>query len=174
MKKEDWAVQTEEQREKIRKNKRAWYKSNRLSLTEDELEIERAAAVIRTQKYRDNLSPEKQQEMNDKSNDWKKKNPERAKALCRSSKLKNDYGMTLEDYESLVESQNGCCAICHTETIKLVVDHCHKTKVVRGLLCSPCNTGIGHLKDDVARLQSAIDYLNNSRNPTTPEVSDGT
>lgn len=45
-------------------------------------------------------------------------------------------------------------------TYHLFVDHNHSTGNVRGLLCSPCNAFIGHLKDDVTLIQNAIDYLN--------------
>ena len=43
--------------------------------------------------------------------------------------------------------------------IALVVDHCHDTNRVRGLLCTNCNVAIGHMKDDVERLRAAISYL---------------
>ena len=59
--------------------------------------------------------------------------------------------------------QNNKCAICgnifsdrrHTQ-----IDHCHKTKKIRGLLCIQCNSGIGMLKEDVDILKKAIDYIN--------------
>lgn len=42
---------------------------------------------------------------------------------------------------------------------KLVVDHCHTTRRVRGLLCVGCNAAIGHFRDDVATVESALAYL---------------
>ncbi len=56
-------------------------------------------------------------------------------------------------------AQEGACAICHRTDRPLNIDHCHDSGKVRGLLCGPCNRGIGFLEDDVTLLQSAIDYL---------------
>lgn len=61
------------------------------------------------------------------------------------------YGITLEDYERILESQNGGCAICETTTPggrgnRFHVDHNHETGVVRGLLCWTCNRRLGVLE----------------------------
>lgn len=47
---------------------------------------------------------------------------------------------------------------------KLVVDHCHETGKVRALLCSPCNKGIGHLRDSVEIVIKAASYLEEHKN----------
>lgn len=79
--------------------------------------------------------------------------------------LKTNYGMTIEDFDSMLASQNGGCAICGTKPIegipktRMVIDHCHKTKAIRGILCDLCNTALGKFKDDVGLLNKAIDYL---------------
>lgn len=79
------------------------------------------------------------------------------------------FGLTIESYELMVESQKNLCAIClQPETRKdpkndricrLCIDHCHKTDKVRELLCHGCNTGIGKFKDDIELLNRAIAYL---------------
>jgi hypothetical protein len=75
------------------------------------------------------------------------------------------YGMTLEEYEILLVSQGGVCAICGSESSgrdsakHLDVDHDHDTGRVRGLLCHHCNVGMGHFKDDVNLMKAAIQYL---------------
>lgn len=77
--------------------------------------------------------------------------------------LQRGYGITLETYQALFESQNGLCAICGEKcSIKrtLSVDHNHQTGTVRGLLCHKCNTAIGFLGENIGRLQNVIDYLN--------------
>lgn len=68
------------------------------------------------------------------------------------------YGLSHEKYTEMVEAQNGSCAICKAIT-DLLVDHDHNTGAVRGLLCRPCNSGIGQFYDSPARLLSAIEYL---------------
>lgn len=72
------------------------------------------------------------------------------------------YGLTEEDYDRLVASQDGACAICRREPpegTNLAVDHSHADGRVRGLLCGPCNVGLGMFRDDPALLRAAIDYL---------------
>ena len=69
--------------------------------------------------------------------------------------------MTSEEYKDMIRQQEGKCAICRgkDKNKKLAIDHCHETGVVRGLLCSNCNRGIGFLKDSVVVLNKAIKYL---------------
>lgn len=80
--------------------------------------------------------------------------------------LKKAYGLSLEEFDSILESQGGGCAICSVKEIegetktRMVVDHCHKTNKVRGILCDLCNTAIGKMHDDVNKLKKAIEYLN--------------
>jgi hypothetical protein len=76
----------------------------------------------------------------------------------RERYLKRKYGIDLEKYNQLLEEQFGLCAICLEEK-PLHVDHDHKTGIVRGLLCSNCNTAVGLLKDDALNIQGAINYL---------------
>jgi len=86
---------------------------------------------------------------------------------ARSEILEINYGISLEEYNKILEIQNGLCKIClQPETsvirgklISLAVDHCHKTKLVRGLLCAKCNTAIGSFRDNLEFLRSAIRYL---------------
>jgi hypothetical protein len=78
-------------------------------------------------------------------------------------------GMTKELWDVAWDRQRGCCAICcidltsiHTTKshgIKMCADHDHVRKVPRGILCSPCNQGIGLLKDRSDFCRAAADYL---------------
>lgn len=74
------------------------------------------------------------------------------------------YGITVEQYDEMLVAQGGVCAICKTlpeadGRTPLQVDHDHSTGRIRGLLCSPCNTAIGSLRDDPQLLAAAMEYL---------------
>jgi Recombination endonuclease VII len=70
------------------------------------------------------------------------------------------YGISLAEYDALLEKQGGACAICRKRPKgRLCVDHCHVTGMVRGLLCNECNGALGYLKDDQGSLVAALAYL---------------
>lgn len=75
--------------------------------------------------------------------------------------LISKYGLTKADKVKMYENQNKACAVCKegVSLSEIVVDHCHKTGKVRGLLCNACNKAIGLLKDDHMRCLSMISYL---------------
>lgn len=62
------------------------------------------------------------------------------------------------NWEQLYEAQGGVCGSCQ-ELKELVVDHCHDTGKVRGLICSSCNLAIGHIKDDPKKALLLCRYL---------------
>lgn len=82
----------------------------------------------------------------------------------RAQTLWKKYKLTEEVFDTINEYQGGVCAICGKAELfhgNLVVDHCHKTGEVRGLLCVKCNAGIGQLGDDPIIVDKALDYLYN-------------
>jgi len=89
--------------------------------------------------------------------DWTKKNPDKR----RGQKLRHNYGISLEDYNQLLASQKGGCAICGGKDVgvkgrkNLYVDHCHKTGKVRGLLCHRCNITV----KDIEHVKQVLAYL---------------
>ncbi len=94
------------------------------------------------------------------------KTKDRLSTWCRSCQkgnvLQKTYGISMPEYEQMMLDQGSGCAICggvNKDGRKLFVDHDHDTKAVRGLLCNPCNRGIGHLRDSISLLEAAIDYL---------------
>jgi hypothetical protein len=83
-------------------------------------------------------------------------------AYNREWRLRNDYGLTAEEYDILLESQNGLCKICRgmqADGRRLAVDHDHKTGRVRGLLCDWCNRALGLFRDDPQLCEAAKEYL---------------
>jgi hypothetical protein len=89
-----------------------------------------------------------------------KQNAARAadKDYAKNANLKSKYGITLEEYNMMVELHARKCNICG-EVKKLVVDHCHTTGQVRGLLCHQCNCVLGYAKDRFNVLLEAASYL---------------
>lgn len=82
--------------------------------------------------------------------------------IQRKSRMLRTYGLTVEEYDEILETQGGVCAICQNECAtgrRLAVDHDHETGIVRGLLCHTCNLGLGALKDDLSLLEAAAKYL---------------
>lgn len=112
-------------------------------------------------------------EMIEKSKIWRKNHPEISRQISQkwraknkdktnNARLKYKYKITLEEYNKLLEVQHGLCAVCLKASRRtLVVDHCHDSKKVRGLLCDNCNLAFGLLRDDTEILMNAIKYLNN-------------
>ncbi len=85
----------------------------------------------------------------------------------RKFNLMKNFGLTVEEYDKMVEDSGGCeiCGLTQEESLKidnrrLCVDHCHITGKIRGILCSKCNTALGKFKDSPQILQIAINYLN--------------
>lgn len=78
----------------------------------------------------------------------------------RISRIRS-YGISVEDYDRMLEEQNGGCYICgkSSTTRALDIDHDHSTGKVRGLLCSPHNRVLGLLDDDPEMLVAALIYL---------------
>lgn len=62
-------------------------------------------------------------------------------------------------FRPMFNQQDGRCAICGSQGVKLCIDHCHKTGKIRGLLCNYCNTAIGSLFDDPEIMKKAIEYV---------------
>ena len=88
----------------------------------------------------------------------------------RDKNLRYNYGITLEEYNTLLSNQDGKCATCGTTEpggrksgrgggTNVFVDHCHDTGKVRGLLCHSCNRAMGLLGDNVSVIESMIKYL---------------
>ena len=92
------------------------------------------------------------------------------KEIAKDKTLKRDFGISLIQYNQMLEQQNGVCAICGQPEInknrfgiiRLAVDHNHKTGKIRGLLCDKCNHFLGLAKENINILQNAINYLTRS------------
>ena len=88
---------------------------------------------------------------------------EKNKHKFKEQRLVKKYGISLNEYNDILTKQNNVCAICKKENLpnsgSLAVDHDHKTREVRGLLCIMCNRGLGNFYDNIQYLSTAIEYL---------------
>lgn len=102
---------------------------------------------------------------------------DKGRQAIRRSVYKMKYGITFDEYCALCEAVDNKCPICGGQAKPpdiemnekgkgpkgaLVLDHCHTTKNVRGVLCAKCNVGLGMFNDDIDSLANAILYLSNS------------
>ncbi len=99
-------------------------------------------------------------ELNGRKKEWNLRNKDKIAAYH----LKRRYGLSIEDYNSILKSQNNKCAGCgilskDAQMGKLFVDHCHKNGNIRGLLCSKCNTALGLVNDNIEILTNLISYI---------------
>ncbi|MCW2776528.1 MAG: Recombination endonuclease [Frankiales bacterium] len=76
----------------------------------------------------------------------------------RDFHLRRRYGLDSADVARMVADQGRTCALCRARSPQHV-DHDHLTGLVRGILCSTCNQGLGNFADDAARLRLAADYV---------------
>lgn len=108
---------------------------------------------------------------------------DRLTAYCRRCErdkaLSHNYGISLSQYELMLEAQGNGCAVCGGLTKDgrpLAVDHDHGCcpgqrtcgRCIRGLLCGECNLGFGYFNDDVRRMEVAIAYLRDMARARTP------
>jgi hypothetical protein len=78
--------------------------------------------------------------------------------------LKHRYSIDYDTYSQMYADQDGKCKICGDYKELgghggLLIDHCHITKEVRGLLCNKCNSGLGMFNDNEELLLRAINYI---------------
>jgi hypothetical protein len=86
-----------------------------------------------------------------------------SKSKRKNYEYRKLYNISLDDYNKMLKDQDEKCLICHkkfgTQSRSIHVDHDHKTKKVRGLLCSKCNPLLGLCDDNVLILEEAIKYI---------------
>lgn len=132
---------------------------------EDKIAARRQQRIEARRRYRDSHREElrlKGLAYNEKNKDarsrrskaWAAANPDRV----RDTVYRRKYGITLATYDAMVAERSGCCDICGKKR-KLVVDHCHDSRRIRGLLCDRCNVGLGCFGDDPITLGRAKGYV---------------
>jgi hypothetical protein len=142
---------TPEQKVVNRRKSREWYHRNR-----DRARADKRAHYLKNR-----------ERFLTKQKEYYRNNPKKVNDGYRRIHLRKKYGLTVEQFRSLVAGQNGCCAICRKplqlsqeglNTYKAPVDHDHASKRVRGILCVTCNLGLGLIERE-GWLEKAREYL---------------
>lgn len=137
---------------------------------------EKEESCFSLDKYNDRLHSWCKSCNNEKNKKWLKENKEKiqeyrkgryseTKDKIRWQVVKRKYGISENEYLEMLKKQGGGCAICgkidakHWQTNNLLIDHCHTTGKVRGLLCNNCNTALGLVSDNIDTLKQMIKYL---------------
>lgn len=110
---------------------------------------------------------ENRERANERNRKWALNNYEQKYNNSKNSKLIKEYGITLEEFNKMLEDQDHKCKICNKEETrefngtkwKLSVDHCHVTGKIRGLLCAKCNVGLAKFEEEEQQFLNAIKYL---------------
>lgn len=102
---------------------------------------------------------------------WYDNNREKVRASQSNWHYLSNYGITKESFLSLAQEQDNKCKICSKKLTfdkkchsSAVLDHCHSTGNIRGVLCNSCNTALGKFKDNITILEKAITYLKENQN----------
>ena len=168
-------VLTEEERKKSKDLARAKYREKNRELLREKNKLYRKNNPDKVKESNNNWIKNNRDKVNAKAKRYRDKQPTKIKELWDSwyennkervkfNKIKRVYDITKEQYNDMLQQQNNCCAICSVSAESqrdktLVIDHCHSTGKIRGLLCHSCNTAIGLFKDNKDSLMKAYSYL---------------
>ena len=110
--------------------------------------------------------PEVRIRRNASAANWRKNNPEKVKKLNSQSRVRKYFGISREEYDARLRSQNGLCASCGEpfigtgkEPLAPALDHCHDTGKLREFTHNNCNKGLGFFNHSPAKLKKAAEYL---------------
>jgi DNA-directed RNA polymerase subunit RPC12/RpoP len=135
-----WAIDNPERAKELNKKKSRWYEI-----------VNREKRRLKSKRYYEVNGGRSKEE----SREYYLQNKSKYSAYAR----KRLYGLTQEEFEIMLTKQEHKCAVCKATLDKPFVDHNHKTKKVRELLCKYCNSFIGLAKESSEILLSAIQYL---------------
>jgi hypothetical protein len=116
--------------------------------------------------YARNYYKKNKKKWNKYSKEWADKNKTQRQRIDRDKMLRSKYGISVEQYETMLKEQGGVCAICggvNKDKRRLSVDHCHETGRVRGLLCRICNSNLGRWGDNEEGILKVLAYLRKTK-----------
>lgn len=152
----------EEKRERKRQEGLRYYYANKHKFRERYLRNREAVLARSRERYLVNRDRELERRKR-----YREENSELIRARSRQYHRTSKYGLSQLEYDSMLATQGGLCAICKARPHGgrggvLCIDHDHATGRVRGLLCHYCNMVVGYAKDDATLLLSMVRYLRGS------------
>jgi hypothetical protein len=136
------------------KYKESWKKQNQRQHEKD-----REGRCLRQREY----AAANREHIRQRNAEWRKNNPDRVALHRLRGHFKKSYGLTIEERDAMLLAQGNVCACCGSPEPKhkygWVIDHCHTTGKVRGILCQPCNLTLGKVDDSIDHLKRLISYL---------------
>jgi len=155
-------IRKQKQREankRWRENNPETYKASYKKQNEIRYEKDKAEGFARQKEYREKNADTIRARMRE----WAKDNRAHVNAYRMRQHYRNKYGITPEEKSEMLTSQGNCCACCGSDSPNhkqgWVVDHCHTSGKVRGILCQPCNLSLGKVRESVEHLRALIAYL---------------
>ena len=143
---------------------RRWRKKNRERQRENDRRWRKKHLKEARAKYRDWYRRNRKKQLK-RNREYIERNRKKVNARIRL----HNHGMTQEEHDLRMKQQRNRCAICRKKFRKTPhIDHNHKTKRNRGLLCEDCNLGLGRFKDSIQILLRAIEYLKDSQRESVP------
>lgn len=136
---------------------RAWHKK-RFAENAEYREKVRAAQRRYREKHKEKIRERRRLKLQ-RDPDFRERERARDREWKRQKRYKQVYGISLADYDAMLQRQDGACAICKKSNEALCVDHCHGCNEVRGLLCAKCNSALGFCNDSPEHLLAAAAYL---------------
>jgi hypothetical protein len=147
--------------EKYREKDREYYRRNSEEIITRKREYRKLHPEVGKRYYE-----EHKESINRATKKYREKNREKLRTKYKIQNKMKRYGLTIEQYDLILNKQGGNCAICHTSEWVgrgSHIDHDHSfgknSEGVRGILCSRCNTGLGQFRDSPELLRSAARYL---------------
>jgi hypothetical protein len=154
-------VRTEAQKKAIAERQKVYYEENKEKLREYGRQY-----YLDHQEQQDETKRRYIEEHREENLAWQREYHKKNATKKNEHRRAKKHGLSPEDIQHMSLDQRGRCAVCGCIPDKgLVIDHNHATGKVRALLCHQCNTALGLMKEDLARFQSAMEYLKKWNSP---------
>lgn len=119
----------------------------------------------------DKKDPEFREKFRQRWQRWYKANKAQAAAASALRYVRRKYKLTREQALRFMEQRNLGCQVCGSK-VRPAIDHCHKTKTVRGILCQSCNMAVGYAMDNPEILEGLAKYIRKFHKPKSAKAKE--